>query len=149
MPYGIKIETVRLKVRSDHYCGQHPGPCRVGNRNSNFGKHGAFYLEGLDWIELNYLLNDVLDALGLEADIWSYNREARGGRYYVRRGRCRRVRYGSETEEFYGRIFEHWTEATDADFLDCVGRTPPFPEFPAGTPGSFTLQVEGGKLEAV
>jgi hypothetical protein len=92
-------------------------------------------LEGTDWVAFNDLLNDVLDRLGLDADAWSYNREAHGGRYYIRRGRRRRVRYDEAWAAGVFGAFRRWAKAGPDDFEDHCGREAPRSELPEGTPG--------------
>ena len=145
--WGIKYHTVRLK-RAKLYCGQHPGPCvALFPRPHRMCK----FLEGLDWVGLNQLVNDVLDKHKIEAAVWSFNRESLvGGRYYIRRGTLRRVEYPFE----YRGNFAHWTQGRfEKDFEDHCGKPPP--ETPwhikeAGTPGypCYTLTEEEEYLAA-
>lgn len=128
---GVKVSCVRLK-RKKPYCGAHPGPCL-----NTFRKHkNATWLEGLDWVGFNALVNDLLDELNAECDFFSYNRESLvGGRYHIRLGRRRRVGYPFS----YRGNFAHWTQGDlEKDFEDHCGK--PHPEVPwhikdAGTPG--------------
>lgn len=141
---GIKIECVRLRRKKD-YCGAHPGPCLVNGR-----KHmRASYLEGLDWVGFNALLNDLLDEHKVDATVFSYNRESiTPGRYYIRRGKRRRVGYPYDV---LGGRFAHWTqtkEDLDDLFEDYSGKAPPPIEDTLGgldgTPGyaCYTLEEE-------
>jgi hypothetical protein len=140
---GVKITCVRLKRRKP-YCGAHPGPClNTGRRHSN-----ATFLEGLDWVGFNALLNDLLDAHSVNADVFSYNRETlKGGKYFVRVGRTRRVRYPYDVKD----RFAHWTQDRHdltLYFVDRCGKAPPpIDEALAlldGTPGypCYTLDEE-------
>lgn len=137
---GLKISEVRLRNKKD-YCGAHPGPCLVTGK-----KHiRAAYLEGLDWVGFNALVNDTLDATSTEATVFTYNRESRETRYFVRRGRLRRVRYPYEYA-VSGR-FAHWTQGGDLAFEDHCGKPPPEIDYSAtlnGTPGypCYTLTEE-------
>lgn len=136
---GVHISCVRLK-RAKPYCGQHPGPCLAfGRRHIK-----ATYLEGLDWVGWNNLINDALDRHAIEADVWSYNRESLEHRYFVRRGRQRRVSYPFE----YRSNFAHWTQGGDNCFADYCGKEPPDPDIALegldGTPGypCYSLEEE-------
>lgn len=140
---GVKIETVRLRNRKD-YCGAHPGPCLAKGRRHKT----ASYLEGLDWVGFNALINDLLDELGTDAHVFSYNREASVGRYYIRRNRRRRTSYPYDVR---GGLFAHWTQTRDDFddlFADYCGKPPPPMEEALdaldGTPGyaCYTLEEE-------
>jgi hypothetical protein len=129
--WGVKVENVRKRVRS-HYCGQHPNECQAGGGRQ---KRTGFWLEGSDWVGFNDGLNDLLDRLGVSADVWSSNRESMpGGRYYVRRKRCRRTNYESECAGGWGRVFFLWSHQ-NPDFEDCCGKEAPRSHYPDGTPG--------------
>jgi hypothetical protein len=134
---GIKISVVRLRNRKD-YCGAHAGPCPVvGGRKHMIAR----YLEGLDWVGFNHLLNDVLDAHNLSYDVFSFNRESLVRQYYIRRGRQRRIAY---VYDHNGR-FAHWTQGTDECFADYCGKPSPDydPEILAsGTPGLACYSLE-------
>jgi hypothetical protein len=127
----VRIETVRLRIKKD-YCGQHPCAC-VAVRKHRKGH----WLEGADWIGFNDLLNLVLDELQLDADVWSYNREARlSNKYMVRIGRKRRICYGEKAITHHWQTFFLWDGKIHAcDFEDCIGKQPPQTEYPYGTPG--------------
>lgn len=135
---GVKVSVVRLRRRKG-YCGAHPGPCLV-----NRGRHPVnSILEGLDWVGFNHLINDVLDALGVDCNVFTYNRESLTSKYMIRRGRERRVGYPFE----YRGDFAHWTQGHDFDFEDHCGK--PSPEvdpsiLDSGTPGlpCYTLEEE-------
>lgn len=94
---AIRVDRVRL-TQKKAYCGQHAGPCDLG-APGNARKKYSHYLEWWDWIEWNNLVNDVLDDLGVDADVWSLPHGMdidQGKRFYVRRGRMRRYRYDYE-----------------------------------------------------
>lgn len=135
---GLKIETVRLRNAKD-YCGAHPGPCQVTGK-----KHmKAKYLEGLDWVGFNALLNDLLDATTVNAVVFSFNRESLTPKYYIRRGYFRRVAYPYE----YRDRFAHWTQGGDWAFENHCGKPSPKLEdaiLTDGTPGypCYTLEEE-------
>lgn len=136
---GVKIECVRLRNRKP-YCGAHPGPCVALFPRKHMN---ATYLEGLDWVGFNHLLNDVLDKLSWSATIFSFNRESDTPRYYIRRGRLRRVGYSYA----YRGNFAHWTQGDfETDFADHCGKpSPPYPlalvDY-SGTPGYACYSLE-------
>ena len=129
---GVFITTVRLR-RAKPYCGQHPGPCLAQNRRRHpVGK----WLEGADWVGFNDGLNDLLDRLRYDADCWSYNREAMGNTYYIRRGRLRRCNYASDMLHRFGGVVAFWEKDRSHDFVDHYGRKRPLrSEYTPGTPG--------------
>ena len=97
----VEIPMVRLTVAAT-YCGNHAGPCPVGNRGP---KLKIKALEFDDWIAFNGIVNDVLDRMGVYAEAWSAapNRpmDGHGKRYWVRKDNKRRHRYdweGSATQ---------------------------------------------------
>lgn len=115
---GIRIDNIRLR-RAKPYCGAHPGPC-PGNGGRRVRTY--HYLEGLDWVAFIGLVNDVLDTFEANCRFFSFNRESReGGRYYLRRGRRRRIGYPYERPD----RFAFWTNGTALDFENYCGRRPP------------------------
>lgn len=137
---GLKVMNVRLRKKKD-YCGQHPGPClALGPQRHRKGT----WLEGADWVGFNNLINDLFDRLGYSVNVFSFNREGHSGKYYIRRGLLRRVRYDMQTHYNYGRQFSLWREAVDTDFRNCCGEKPPEALFPDDTPGIpvYTLKEE-------
>lgn len=135
---GLKIKTVRLRNAKD-YCGAHPGPCQVTGKKHTKAK----YLEGLDWVGFNAMINDLLDATTVNAVVFSFNRESLTPKYYVRRGYLRRVAYPYE----YSGRFAHWTQGGDPAFENHCGKPSPKLEdavLSDGTPGypCYTLLEE-------
>lgn len=125
----VKISFVRRRKKG-HYCGQHPGPCQgIGGQ-----RHSGSCLQGADWVAFNDGLNDALDALSLAADVWSFNREASSGRFFIRKGASRRVTYCSHERKSWGRTFHVWD--MDGDFEDYTGMAAPRSVFPPDTPGN-------------
>lgn len=62
----IALSGIRLRQKKD-YCGNHAGPCLVqGGRHAH-----TRFLEGLDWVSFNDMVNDVLDVLNVDGDIRS------------------------------------------------------------------------------
>lgn len=160
---GVKISVVRLKRRSTHYCGQHPGPCVVQPGIRRRGKNGSYFLEGLDWVGFNALVNDALDARSVSADVFSYNRESWDKKYFIRRGTTRRVKYPFESKGIripmaygpheYTNPIAGWVQGGKDCFEDFCGRECPPPDehtFPEGTPGipAYTLEAEDRLREA-
>lgn len=138
--FGVKIETVRLDKGKD-YCGAHPGPCRALFAR----KHKkSRCLEGLDWVAFNHFLNDVLDSLAADADVFSFNRESLENKYFIRAGRLRRVGYPYQVEE----RFAHWTQGDvteNGDFADYCGKpNPPLSvnDVDMSTPGLLAITAE-------
>lgn len=109
----IGVQKVRLTVAKP-YCGQHPGECVLGGP-----KRKARFLEWEDWVAFHALVNDVLDAWKVGADVWSTPLDAldKGRKMWIRRGTARRVRY--EWEEgpgrFGGRV-RIWNHGTPDQF---------------------------------
>jgi hypothetical protein len=139
---GVKVTEVRLRNAKD-FCGQHPGPC-VALFPRPHRRHK--FLEGLDWVGFNQMFNNLMDRKKIDCDFFSYNREMRGGgRYYIRKGTLRRLKYPFET---VNGIFHLWLPGTfEEDFIDCCGKPPPaIPWYveDAGTPGyaCYTLKDE-------
>jgi hypothetical protein len=85
--FEIYVSRVRL-VKAKEYCGQHPGPCPVDGRP----KKRYRYLEYEDWIAFHNLVNGLLDAARVEADVFSKPQET-DKRMWMRRGLLARVRY--------------------------------------------------------
>lgn len=143
--WGVKISTVRLRRKKD-YCGAHPGPCLALVPRKHMK---ARFLEGLDWVGFNAMLNDLCDAHAFDCDVFSYNREAScNGRYFIRRGTRRRVKYPfGETTRFGFRGVVLWEQGEDDCFEDHVGKPHPkvrWQDDAAGTPGfaCYTLEDE-------
>lgn len=130
----FSVHVVRLKRAKDN-CGQHPGPCLL-NRPHRVSR----FLEGADWVAFNDFINDTLDRLAVSADVWTINREAvRGGRFYLRRGRCRRMEY--DCAPFSPMSPQVGWEPLSAEFEDWIGRSAPRSWYPAGTPGIPVLTI--------
>lgn len=125
----IRIDYVRRRSYRD-YCGQHPNGCVVANKPHTRER----LLEGADWVGFNDGLNDALDRLAADIDVWSYNREASpGGRYFIRKGLERRVEYASHEVHFFGRFGFLWDR--DGLHQNWIGHEAPRSEFPDDTPG--------------
>lgn len=142
--WGLKISEVRLRNAKD-YCGGHPGPCLAlfpkKHRRQRF-------LEGLDWVGFNAMLNDAFDKGSLAADVFSFNREAScNGRYFIRRGRLRRTQYPYGQARFGAMLWSQTKEDFETCFADYCGKPPPphpWQLLDSGTPGipCYTLVDE-------
>jgi hypothetical protein len=113
----VNLETVRLRVGKD-YCGNHPGPCKVSGRDHRVFK----YLEGLDWVSFNDMVNDALDS------IW-HSGNAGSSFCSVRKTGRRRVSYYMTERDDWEKIGETW------EYEDWRGQVAPASEYPSGTPG--------------
>lgn len=130
---AIRLKYVRLRNRK-HYCGQHPNECQIVPGFAKKHKNMAL-LEGADWVAWNDMLNDFCDQQAIIADIWSTSFEFKG-RLYLRKGRCRRVRYPSVENSNGLRTFFHWDVADRPGcYEDWIGRRAERSEYPDGTPG--------------
>jgi hypothetical protein len=109
--HRVLLRTVRLRAPRP-YCGQHPGPCEFPGR----ARRRSRCLEWGDWVAFNAIVNDVLDALGCDADAWSTPPDV-SGKFWVRRGGRRRVRYDWTEEEHRGRVFRVWNRGTPDQFI--------------------------------
>lgn len=127
--FKLYLGSIRLWRKKD-YCGQHPGPCLPSPLGERPHKRGS-WLEGSDWVGFNDLLNDICDKLNLTVDIWSHNREAHSGKYWIRQGARRRTGYLHEWT--WG--VRHWAKEQDSDFEDCRGQVSLVSNVSDGTPG--------------
>lgn len=122
----VKIAMVRLKERK-YYCGNHPKACEV---RTDAHKHRKLkLLEGVDWVEFNDLVNDILDALDVSCNV-------KTSTCTVRKGRRRRVIYESNTRDTHAWVWDK--DGPDYHYADNCGN--PLPSrhlsmFPEGTPG--------------
>ncbi len=118
----LNFDTIRLQVKKG-YCGNHAGACRLtGKKHSR-----AAYLEGLDWISFNDMVNDALDSISHEGDALS-------SICVIRKGKNRRMGYyGISGGEFYkhGDVYENH-----------CGKPPVQSEYHQGTPGIFGWKAE-------
>lgn len=140
---GVKVSVVRLR-NYKHYCGQHPGQCITGFVQKKHPRNK--YLEGLDWVGFNHLINDLLDDLKATYDVFSFNRESLAPKYFIRRGTRRRVKYPYDVQFTWGRATAFWTQGDDDCFESFVGKPNPTideTEWPDG-PGipCYTLEEE-------
>jgi len=119
----VKIRNVRLKQNKD-YCGNHPFTCPIrpwGNE-----KHKKLnYLEGADWVAFNDMVNDVLDDLGVSADVAS-------SLVVIRKGEKRCVNYGGHL--LSNKIDNEWNKEGEK-YENWIGKKAERSKFPIGTPG--------------
>jgi hypothetical protein len=115
--HAFVLRTVRL-TEAKPYCGQHPGECLVNPLIGPTKKMKAKYLEWDDWVQLHALVNDVLDELDIDADVWSEPNDVKG-KMWIRKGMRRRVRYDYEDDYSGGRMLplRVWNTGTDDQFV--------------------------------
>lgn len=99
--YGFTLRNVRLTKKKE-YCGNHPGVCVVNPYLGSKKKPVASYLEWDDWVAFHSIVNDVLDKIKVDADVWSNPQDVKG-KMWMRKGLARRTKY--EWEE---RNTNHW-----------------------------------------
>ena len=144
----IEIKGVRKRQRSD-YCGNHPGECVINPFVERPHKKHTF-LEGSDWVEFNDIVNDLLDALTVAADVYSEPLETKG-RLYIRLGRERAVHY-NHVDFFgaYGLQGRAWAGGKGAHrHEDWCGRRAPWATFIDGTPGDYDRDRAHAAVAAV
>lgn len=113
---------VHVKVRLSApkpYCGQHPGECEI-IAGFERPKRSGSWLEWDDWVQFNDLVNDVLDGLRACAEVYSVPPEImdKGKKFYIRRGRARRVRWDwiEQQRAGFGRAVRVWNHGTADQF---------------------------------
>lgn len=120
----LKRGSIRL-ADAKEYCGNHPCACEIGNPKHRHGR----YLEGADWVEFNDRLNNVLDAMGVSANVES-------AVCVVRKGMLRRIVYREGHRPLAGNY--EWDKCgLPEHYGNYVGREAPRSEFPEGTPGIY------------
>lgn len=122
---ALKFSKIRLKQSKD-YCGNHPYACPVRPGGPKPHIHSKC-LEGADWVAFNDMLNDVLDALNVSANVAS-------SLCIVRKGALRRVEYHGH--KLGNGIDSEWNRDADAEnYQDWRGRIAARSTFPQDTPG--------------
>ncbi len=112
----LQIGNVRLNQKKP-YCGNHPAACERGSAH----RKGA-WLEGLDWVSWNDMLNDVMDRLNVSARVAS-------SQVVIRKGKERCVNYSQDAAHL-----DLWKKDSGR-FEDWCGRKAPRSHYPEGTPG--------------
>lgn len=69
-PRRVEMRNIRLKAKKD-YCGNHPLPCPVRPGQAHKPHKHHKFLEGADWVAFNDMVNDVLDAHNITANVGS------------------------------------------------------------------------------
>lgn len=121
----VAIRAIRLR-RSKDYCGNHAGPCIFGAGKKHAHRR---YLEGLDWVSWNDMINDLLDSVGHDGDVRSTS-------VIVRKGRRRRTVYcGTPGLEFD-------MDTADVDYVDYTFKSAPPSYCEEGTPGVYGYDMQ-------
>ena len=120
----LNLSKIRLKTNKE-YCGSHPDSCEIDNGPSRKGN----FLEGADWVEWNDMLNNILDANGIGANIKS-------SVCWVRKGTHRRIAYHSHMPNF-GRNRQWNMDEPEYNYVCGFGKGLMISEFPKGTPGVY------------
>ena len=122
----ITIHNIRLR-ESKHYCGNHPYACPIRPGGERPHRHSNC-LEGADWVAFNDMLNDVLDSLGVTADVAS-------SLCIIRKGSERRTEYKGHL--FPNGIDSEWDKDTSPRFYkNYLMKAAPRSIYPKGTPGN-------------
>jgi hypothetical protein len=112
--WDVTVRPVRL-FEAKPYCGQHPGECLLDRKRPS-----SRLLEWDDWVEFHGLVNDVLDAAHIKADVWSNPAEplSSGKKMWIRRDNKRRVRFDYDVDTRPGRMFQDriWNAGTPDQF---------------------------------
>jgi hypothetical protein len=114
--YTFMLKPVRL-AKHKEYCGQHPGVCQVNTVFGERKKMKATYLEWDDWVGLHDLVNDLLDELRMDADVWSTPMECKG-KMWIRKGTRRRIKWEwtEGVPNAYGLSVRTWNNGTEDQF---------------------------------
>lgn len=117
----IKIRMIRLKQKKA-YCGNHPNECLVAGSHRK-----GVWLEGLDWVEFNDLINDLLDEMHVSANV-------KTAVCILRKGTMRRTHYGSHQQG----MFWQWNmDEHESHYEDWCDLKAPCSTCPEGTPGEY------------
>lgn len=130
---SISIHDVRLK-ESKRYCGNHPFACPIDVNHFRRSHKKHKYLEGADWVAFNDMINDVLDDLGVSANV-------RSSLVIIRKGRNRCVKYNGH--QIRDSIFSAWDkEGVYVDRIKESKKEMKFKaSFPEGTPGIASFLI--------
>lgn len=140
----VHVTQVRLKDKKS-WCGSHAESCDIqgmrDRQNGGFIKERPVnrkLLEGLDWVDFNDQLNDVLDRLNFDGKVES-------AVCIIRKGKQRRVQYDSVMEATPYRVEYEWAkEGYDDHYEDwCLSDdAAPASIYPEGTPGIYSRSVQ-------
>lgn len=114
--HGVNIKTVHDIVQRktwrhlEEFTPEEATGCETGGP-----KMKATYLEWDDWVAFHKIVNDCLDVLMLDADVWSTPQNARG-RFWIRKGTQRRTRYDYTETTLYGRPARLWNTGSPDQF---------------------------------
>jgi len=115
--YGLTLRRVRLRVKKN-YCGNHPGVCVVNPYLGPQKKPIASYLEWDDWVAFHSVINDCLDKMKIDADIWSTPHDVKG-KMWIRKGTQRRVKYEWEEKQTnHWQPLRIWNQGTPDQFVN-------------------------------
>jgi hypothetical protein len=150
---SIEDGEIHLKVRlkkAKPYCGQHSGECQIGPFGERQKRSGS-WLEWDDWVQFNDLVNDVLDGLRACAEVWSVPPEKmdKGKKFYVRRGRARRVRWDWEEQQTPGQwqALRIWNHGSPDQFAETTTTAPE--KLARDLSSGKTITIPKGQLRAV
>lgn len=124
----IKIRNIRL-VESRKYCGNHPNECEL----TGAPMRSAKYLEGADWVEFNDMINDILDALSVDANVAT-------AVCIVRKNERRRTYYGSHMQGHFWQWNKDEEDYAYQSYL--LDNESPNSDYPFGTPGVYNRDNE-------
>ena len=105
------LKNIRL-LRKKEYCGNHFGPCLVLDRK----KPTSSYLECSDWIEFNNLINEFLDSISYDSEVYSEPRDVKG-KFWIRKANKPRTRYDFEYKYSSGRAVPEPNKGTADQFI--------------------------------
>lgn len=120
----VTIHDVRLINKKD-YCGNHPFACPVRPYQPHKPHKHTKHLEGADWVAFNDMINDVLDAMNVSANVAS-------SLCIIRKGEKRRVEY--DGHKLGNGIDSEWNRDS-MEYEDRRGKVSARSEYPQGTPG--------------
>ena len=119
---GKGVTGIRLKEAKD-YCGAHAGPCKFTGIKEKHKK--MKFLEGADWVAFNDMINDILDRMGIEANVAS-------SVCVIRKGLLRRTNYGSWGNGDFKKDEDAYAIVTSGKFKS---------NYPNGTPGVPSYEI--------
>jgi len=132
----VSLHKIRLK-HSKGYCGNHPGACALTGDAAPHRRGN--WLEGADWVAFHDMVNDMLDAAKVQANVHSAGR-----RFWIRRGNQRRVRFWGRN--LLTRAAEFFPDEPDSYVVN-VGGSGLRSVFPPGTPGIPEWRVEAEQMQ--